>query len=90
MIIFTDHAKDKLLKELSRLGITESTVAEIVRDPDELLYDSLTNRFVAIGWSRNTAVVCEKTNGDFMVVTVIYSSELKHLVNRRRRDARWI
>lgn len=36
MIIFTDHAKDKLLKELSRLGITESTVAEIVRDPDEL------------------------------------------------------
>lgn len=71
MIIFTDHAKDKLLKELSRLGITESTVAEIVRDPDELLYDSLTNRFVAIGWSRNTTVVCGKTNGDFMVVTVI-------------------
>lgn len=90
MIIFTDHAKDKLLKELSKLGVTERTVTEIIRDPDELLYDSLTNRFVAIGWSRNTAVIHEKTNGDFIVVTVIYSSELKDVVNRRRGIGRWI
>lgn len=90
MIIFTDHAKDKLLKELSKLGITERTVTEIIRDPDELLYDSLTNRFVAISWSRNTAVIHGKSNGDFIVVTVIYSSELKEVVNRRRGSGRWI
>ncbi|MDI6904477.1 MAG: hypothetical protein QMD13_03150 [Candidatus Bathyarchaeia archaeon] len=90
MIIFTDHAKDKLLKELSKLGITGRTVTEIIRNPDELLYDSLTNRFVAISWSRDIAVIHEKSNGDFIVITVIYSSELKDIVNRRRGSGRWI
>lgn len=90
MTIFTDHAKNKILKELSKLGITERTVTEIIRNPDELLYDSLTNRFVAVGWTRNTAVICEKSNSDFTVVTVIYSSELKDMVNRKRRNGRWI
>ena len=90
MIIFTDHAKDKLLKELNMLGITERTVTKIITDPDELLYDSLTNRFVAIGWNHNTAVVHEKIDGNFIVATVIYSRELIDMVNRRKRNGRWI
>ena len=90
MIIFTHHAKDKLLKEFNKLGITERTVIEIIRKPDELLYDSLTNRFVAIGWSRNIVAIYEKTNDDSIVITVIYSSELRNIVNKRKASGRWI
>lgn len=46
--MFTDHAKDKLLKELGKLGITEETVMEILRNPDEMLYDAMRNRFVVV------------------------------------------
>jgi len=70
MIIFTDHAKDKLVKELNKLDITERTTTEIIREPDELLYDSLTNRFVAIRWSRKTAVIYEKDDNNFIVCHV--------------------
>ena len=90
MIVFTDHAKDKLLKEIGKLGIKERTVTKIVRNPDEMVYDALRNRFVAISWSHNVAVIYEKTDDDLAVVTVIYSSELKDIVNRRRRTGRWI
>jgi len=90
LITFTDHAKDKLLKEFNKLGVTERTVMEIMRKPDELLYDSLTDRFVAVGWSRNIAAIYEKTDGDSIVITVIYSSELRSIVNKRRASGRWI
>jgi len=90
VIVFTDHAKDKLLKEIGKLGIKERTVTKIVRNPDEMVYDALRNRFVAISWSHNVAVIYEKTDDDLVVVTVIYSSELKDIVNRRRRTGRWI
>ena len=63
---------------------------KILRNPDELLYDALTDRFVAVSWSHNTAVIYEKTNDDLIVVTVIYSSELKDVVDRRRKIGRWI
>jgi len=90
VIVFTDHAKDKLLKELGKLGITEETVMEILRNPDEMLYDALRNRFVVVSWSHNVAVIYEKVNDDLIVVTVIYSSVLKDIVNRRRKTGRWI
>jgi len=90
MIVFTDHAKDKLLTELGKLGVTEHVVKNNLRNPDELLYDALTDRYVAVNWSHNTAVIYEKTNDDLIVITVIYSSELKDIVNRRRRIGRWI
>lgn len=90
MIIFTNHAKSKLLEEFKKLGITERTVIQIVKKPDALLYDSLTNRFVAVNWSRNTAVIYEKNNDDLIIITVIYSSELRSIVNKRRTSGRWI
>ena len=64
MIVFTDHAKDKLLKELRKLSITEETVMETLRNPDEMLYDALKNRFVVVSWSHNVAVVYEKADDD--------------------------
>jgi len=90
MIVFTDHARDKLQKEMEKLGVTEKTIKQIVKKPDELLYDALRNRFVAISWGHNLAVIHEKINYDLVVITVIYSTELKDIVNRRRRTGRWI
>jgi len=60
-------ASDAILFSSGNL-VTEQTVIEIMRTPDELLYDSLTNRFVAIGRSRNVAVIYEKANGDFIII----------------------
>jgi uncharacterized protein (UPF0218 family) len=82
MIVFTDHAKNKLSKGLGKLGITEHVVVKILGKPDELLYDALMDRFVAISWKHNIAIIFEKTNDDLIVVTVIYSSELKDIVIR--------
>ena len=60
MTLFTDHAKDKILKELHKLGVTEKTVTETIKSPDELLYDSQTDRYIAVSWSHKIAVVYEK------------------------------
>jgi len=90
MIMFTNHAKDKISKETKKLGITEQTIIKILKNPDELLYDALMDRFVALNWKYNTAVIYEKPADDIIVVTVIYSSELRDVVNRRRNIGRWI
>jgi len=39
MISFSDHIKDKLLRDFSRLGVTEETVTDTIKSPDDLLYD---------------------------------------------------
>ena len=90
MISFTDHIKDKLLRELSRLGVTEETVTETIKNPDDLLYDSQTDRYIAVSWSHKVAVVYEKRDSEFLVITVIYSSTVRSIVDRRRRSGRWI
>ena len=90
MIVLTGHAKDKLLNELAKLGINENSVSITVNNPDELLYDVATGRFAAIRYDLNIAVIYEKTRDFQLVVTVIYSTHLKELVERRRRTGRWI
>lgn len=47
-IRFSRHMVDKLAKELSRMGITEGFLKEVLSKPDEVLYDSVTERFVAL------------------------------------------
>jgi len=90
MISFTDHAKDKLLRELNRLGVTEETMTETIKSPDDLLYDSQTDRYIAVSWIKKIAVVYEKRDSDIQVITVIYSSVLRNIVDRRRGSGRWI
>ena len=90
MILFTDHAKGKLRKEMRKFGITERVVKQVVGKPDEVLFDAFVNRFVAVCWRRNLAVVYEKVNRDFVVITVIYSTGLKEMVDKRRRVGRWM
>ncbi|MDH7476776.1 MAG: hypothetical protein QHH17_00125 [Candidatus Bathyarchaeota archaeon] len=90
MILFTEHAKTKLQKELKKLGITKQLTVQILKNPDELLYDVLTGRYVALNWTHNTAIIYEKTKKNITVVTIIYSSELMDIVNKRKRIGRWI
>jgi len=90
MITFTNHAKAKLLKELKKLGITKSIIAKTLKNPDELLYDALRGRYVATNNTHNTAIIYEKTDDNLTVITIIYSSELTDMVNRRKRTGRWI
>ena len=72
------------------MGITKQLTIRTLKNPDELLYDALTERYVAINWNHNIAIIHEKTDSDITVVTIIYSTELRDTVNRRKKTERWI
>jgi hypothetical protein len=76
--------------ELSRMGITDEFLEEVVNRPDEVLYDSVMRRYVALRMERNLAVVYERSGGDIFIITAIYSSKLEDVVQRRKRSGRWI
>jgi len=40
------HVADKLVKELSRMGITRESLEEVIRNPDEIIYDSVTGNML--------------------------------------------
>lgn len=46
------HVVDKLAKELSRMGITIESLKEVVRNPDEILYDTVEGRGLGDGFNR--------------------------------------
>jgi len=79
------HAVDKL----SRLHLAENDVVEVVEHPDEVFINSLKARMVALSRSRRLAVIYEVRGGEAYVVTIIYSSRLESIVERRRRSGRW-
>jgi hypothetical protein len=81
---------EKLVKELSRIGVTEEMLREAVSRPDEILYDLATGRYVALKMERKLAVVYEWRGDDIFIITAIYSSKLEDIVQRRRRIGRWI
>jgi len=78
---------DKLAKELSRMGITRDSLEEVIRNPDEILYDSVTGRYVAVKMEGKLAVIYERKEEE---ITAIYSSLLDNVVRRRKRSGRWI
>jgi len=81
---------DKLAKELSRMGITRESVEEVIRDPDEILYDTATGRFVAVKMESNLAVIYERRGEETFIITAIYSNSLDNVVRRRKRSGRWL
>jgi hypothetical protein len=74
-------------KKAGHKRATQSTNAE---NPRRLLCDSLRERYVAINWNHNTAIIYGKTDNTTTVVTIIYSSELRNMMNKRKRAGRWI
>jgi len=89
VVKFTRHAKSKL-KVLSRFGITEEIVIKVLSEADEILYDTLRDRLIAINYSLNIAIPFEEEDGDTLIITILYSSKLKDIVRRRKRAGRWI
>lgn len=55
-----------------------------------IFYDIQRNRLVAIRYERGLAVPFEQEGDVITVVTVVYSSRLRKLVERRKRSGRWI
>lgn len=90
VVRFSRHVVDKLAKELSRMGITDELLEDVVRNPDEVLYDSVMGRYVALKMEKRLAVIYEKIGEDIFIITAIYSSSLEDTVQRRRRSGRWI
>ena len=90
MISFTHHALEKIEKELTKLKITKETKIESINEPDQILYDTQTERYIAIDQDKKTAIIYEKTGEDTLIITIIYSSTLYNLIERRRRSGRWI
>ena len=78
------------IRDRKKFGVTVKTVKRIVNKPDALFFDALMSRFVAVSWRLGLGVIYEKADGDLVVVTVIYSSGLKHVVDGRKRLGRWI
>jgi len=89
-ILFTRHVVEKLEKYLRQLGVSEEDVVTTLRELEDLAYDTLTDRYIALNYAKKLAVVYEKEDDKIIVVTAIYSSRLRELVERRRVSGRWI
>jgi len=90
MIFFTDHVSEKNDKELGKFNITKESITQTINNPDQILYDTQTERYVAVNYKIKTAIIYEKTGQDQLIITVIYSSTLNKIFENRRRNGRWI
>ncbi|MEM2514057.1 MAG: hypothetical protein QXU81_07050 [Candidatus Bathyarchaeia archaeon] len=88
-VIFSRHVLDKIADELSRIGVTKDLIESIVRSPDEILYDTVTNRYIAVRFDQKIAVIYERRDQQVFIVTA-YSSGIENIVRRRKRSGRWI
>lgn len=84
------HVIEKITTELSGKGISEELLKDIIRNPDEVLYDSATGRWIALKMERKLAVVYERSGGEIFIITAIYSSALEEMVRRRKGSGRWV
>jgi len=80
---------DKIANELSRIGVTKDLIESIVRSPDEILYDTVTNRYIAVKFDQKIAVIYERRDQQVFIVTA-YSSGIENIIRRRKRSGRWI
>ncbi len=87
---WSKHVKDKLDKELARLGITKELLEDIISKPDETLFDSENGRNVAIRLKSKIAVIYERKIDNAFIITAIYSSNIENVVSRRKRSGRWL
>jgi hypothetical protein len=89
-IVLSKHIEDKLNTELSHLSITKADVEDTVLRPDQVLFDPQTGRNVAVRLEKKLAVVFERRTEDIFIITAIYSSNLEHVIFRRKRSGRWL
>ncbi|MBD3206326.1 hypothetical protein GF319_08280 [Candidatus Bathyarchaeota archaeon] len=70
MVSLTDHAAEKIEKELFKFSITQNVEISTVQRPDNILYDTQTGRFVALNWDKRIAVIYEE-NGDIILIITL-------------------
>jgi len=88
-VVFSRHVLDKIANDLLRIGVTKDLIESIVRSPDEILYDTVTNRYIAVRFDQKIAVIYERRDQQVFIVTA-YSSGIENIIRRRKRSGRWI
>ena len=88
-ITLTPHAEWKL-ETLSPLGITLRDIEETITNPDERLYDTQTDHLIAVNHNKNLIVVYDMEDHRAKIVTIIYTTRLPKLLERRKKQGRWI
>lgn len=89
-IKFSHHVIDKLATMLLRKDITKELLEEVIKKPDEVLYDTVTERYVALRMKQKLAIIYEKSDEEIFIITALYSNMLEDIVQRRKRSGRWI
>ena len=84
-IVFTRHA----IRRMRERGIGEEAVYEALGEPDELFLDTETGRIVAVKYSTGLCVITEADRDTVRIVTVLRSTSLERLVEKRR-TGRWV
>ena len=84
-IEFTRHA----LRRMRERGVRREDVYEALGDPDEVLLDVETGRIVAAKYSKGLCIVVEARGDAVKVITVLITSDLRRLVERRKERGRW-
>lgn len=84
-IVFTRHA----LRRMEERGVTRENVYEALGEPDELLLDTETGRFIAVKYGAGLCVVVDAAEDMVKIVTVLVNSNLERLVERRKSRGRW-
>ncbi|MEM2252873.1 MAG: hypothetical protein QXE73_07000, partial [Candidatus Bathyarchaeia archaeon] len=83
--MFSRHVLDKIANDLLRIGVTKDLIESIVRSPDEILYDTVTNRYIAVRFDQKIAVIYERRDQQVFIVTA-YSSGIENIIRRRKRS----
>lgn len=52
--------KKKITSELEKFNIKRESAIKTIKQPDQILYDTQTNRYVAINHKEKTAIIYEK------------------------------
>ncbi len=87
---FSSHAKEKLKER----NISEKEVITTLQNPQHLYLDSETGNSIAISRRRKPGhhliVVFRKVGGKIKIVTVIDTSSVEKIIERREKKGRWI
>ena len=83
---YSDHA----LQRMKVRRVSKEEVEFVLRNCQELLYDTVEKHYVFVNYEVKLAVVVDIEGDRCTVVTVIPSSRLGKLVAKRKEKGRWV
>ncbi len=84
VIEYTAHARKRLYER----NISEGEVLETLKYPDDVWFDTWTDRLIAVSLSTGIGVVYIQRHGKLIVVTVMRLRELNHVIRSHRKRFR--